>query len=362
MVRREVVLMGGLNCCCPCVEDCDGSFNSKSNLTFSIASGLHPHSITKPVRVGTSNVTGISWPLGRVRGCLPVTDERNSPGPASLDPSYRNPTTCCYWLGIWPVGTEGDSTFFAEDRAWTETDAYSDSSSGTTACGTVLDYFVDATNVLTASVSVGATRKINEIQMSFCPTVSYLGVREWTVTIDIQYAVIERYRISYYTVTSLDCYTHVEVKPSPPFCAGAYAVKVCQGCCNGSYVSTNCVINRTEYNGGTLATSYTPSVLTTDDPCNPVTVDYTKYAQDLTTVRYQTQRRRVTIPRNCALPDSISFPYSSFVSGTDSGFGWEYIRYNYCFYDLDPYKTYAGDYSDATVYEPLTEEWTVDLT
>lgn len=360
-------------CCFPCADDCDvhPSYNTKSTLAFSIVGGLHPQTISKPVRVGTNPVRGLGWcnPLSgglfsAPNGCLPLTDARNNAGPASLEPGGRDQTTCCYWMGIWPRGTEGDSAFYKLNRAWTETDAFSDSGNQVGTCGILLPWSKSVTNVLTASLAVAATRKIFDIQVSFCPTVSAYGVREWTVTCEIIYNVIERLRISYYTVLSLDCFEHVlmgVIPGNPPDCTNAYQVKVCDGCCQGRYTNTNCVINRTEYNGGNPTGPYVVSDLATEAPCDSHTPSST-YAQDFKNIRCRSQTRQIKIPRNCNLPDTLSFPFSSLTAGTDAGFGWQYQRLNNCFYDLDPYKTYAGTYSDATVYEPLTELWTVDLT
>lgn len=362
--------MGSIGDCCCCFETCTGTTNSLTHMTFAIALGLHPQSVTKPIRVllnGSGECLKYSCASPSVIG---------SDGPISFPSNLKQPT-CCAEFGF--VTTLAEAAASASSPLEFHRDYYYTKSSGETglSMNPCNGFAVELpySNVWDYSkhfyITQIAKRIIDSVKVTFCPSVVD-GVLKWTVTADVCWRVVYRFINTVYDAITTDLWAH-KVNYAVGFgCIDPTIKKYCGRYCNfGSGVgepnvaepgytdlSHNCAQN---YSGG----SAPPLPLVATDlgePCSSGFPTVTSGRTENTVVLSGKQKRIIIIDRSCTLPGSLEFPYSA-LSGAngDSSVGWSNIPPAVlCTWQIG--QVLSGSASSFTNYEAMTESWNIALT
>jgi hypothetical protein len=352
----------GVESCCETPDICTGANNTKTQVTFEITDGLHPHEFTEDIRTYLDCLTEVipfrNCQGGSILSSIDYPDQIRSVSiPEDLD------SDCCLRIQMFPLGEESSSALVTDYRDWTQTVSVDTLTTTAFPGGSICDgeswderLFIDADTQ--ASVAIGARRIIDSVEITICPvTVPAEGETPetdyWRVSVCVRWRRLAKWAVS--SETNINTIAWHEIATVGPG-STCVIVKVCDTTCLGGSSLPDCELTFSE---GTYAARRVTAIA--NQCAGSGTVDSSDGAIE---VYYGAQGRSVLIARDCALPSTITLTSADISTGPslesciDDDEAWSYLPApSLCGYTTGV----TGDVSNMEVYQEMTEDWIITL-
>ena len=357
----------GKPCCFSC-HSCAESTDVFNDLTFTIASGLHPLSFTRPLRLGNSAVF-----------CGGEFTSTQAAITSLQLPVDLNTMTCCAsrYAYVFNPSDDSSSAIVAESRSFAGEYHLHTSGSTTRLCeATGIDIDLPFENNIDIEadvyVAMGVRRVVDFVNLKVC-MVSIYDVPYTQIECEIGFRILRRTYTHSASPSVYDCwamqFSTLEAPCTPliKLCAsscGFIPLKCGESCEN---ICTADDVDPVEITEIENRCDYIRTVL--DVGSGGFSCPYTcrsNFKSDDITVFSKKQRRRILLPEHCTIPAEITFtaadtvPYS-LLEGDFNDITVGYDPPDTLALGCDPAVALTGDTSAFTVYEADVEDWTVAL-